>query len=188
MLFVFLKRHNRNCLVIKNINGQYLTVNSRRQDRQRKLVLERAFQEKRSTFRFENQGQDRRGRTIYRIESCDNNEAVSWALNNQLKLKDFNYYAFANDLKGVNEFDTWVLDFQSDNIVQILDAESGGRFNLFSATATDEKGDRLALVYAREWPRTLSREENNKRLWTISDAPVFIPSPHIYIHPIIVIH
>jgi hypothetical protein len=185
MLFGILKRQNRNCLVIKNINGQYLTVNSRRQDRDRKLVLENDFKQQRSTFRFEKQGQDRQGRTIYRIESCDNNEAVSWALNERLKLKDFNYYAFANDLKRVNEFDTWVLNFQSDGtFVQILDAESGGRFNLFSGSTTDEKGNRLALVYARDWPRNSPREENIKRFWTIDDAPVifFISfSPQVFI-------
>lgn len=177
MLFCHLKKRGKqgkNCFVIKNIYGEYLTVNSEFRDPQRKLVLESDFKQQRSLFRFENQDRKVRGRTVYRIESCDNDQAVSWAPLTQFKLMDDNYFAFANNFKRVDEFDTWVLKFESDDtFVQILDAESGGRFNLFSAWTTDEDGNPLALVYDRDWPLNDPSQEE-KIFWTIEDAPVLL--------------
>ena len=165
MFYLWFKTSNRrDCYVIKNYKGRYLSVNH-----ESKLVLDKNFDSTRSTFRFEATGKvNRQGYPVYEIINCGSNKPISWSKHLHLKENDFNYYVFAR--RFGDNFSWIVVGQEGSKFVQILD--DNGVFNLYSSS-TKEDGKRLALVFGGRWPDSFSQEENNKPFWTIEIDPVF---------------
>ena len=162
--FWFKSNNRRDCYVIRDSNGRYLSIN-----RESKLILDKKFESTLSTFRFEPTGQVRQGYPVYEIINCGSNKPISWS--KHLKENDFNYYVYAKNARRFGDNFSWIVVGQDGSkFVQILD--DNGVFNLYSSS-TKEDRKRLALVFGSQWPISVSQKENNKPFWTIEFVSVF---------------